>query len=374
MKKIAVVGAGFSGATIAQELARAGHSVDVFESRPHVAGNCYTYRDPDTDVMVHKYGPHIFHTDNERVWEYVKRFGEMVPYNHRVKAVATDGRVYSLPINLHTINQFFGTSFSPDTAKIAIGSLCEDIPNPKTFEEQALAFVGKELYEAFLRDYTIKQWGRRPSALPASVLKRLPLRFDYNDSYFSHPYQAIPREGYTEIVKAMLDHRRIALHLRSPFGMHQKNIAARGHWDHVFYSGPLDAWYNYKFGRLAYRTLDFQTVIRRGDYLGCPVMNYTGANVRFTRMTDFKYFTPWEKHDKSFVYVEYSHEAGVEDDLYYPIRLAEDTAMLAEYTACAAAEKHVTFIGRLGTYSYLDMDVTIAQALTAADIFLDRTQ
>ena len=368
MAHIAVIGAGFSGAVVARELAAHGHTVEVFESRDHVAGNCHTKRDPATGVMYHVYGPHIFHTGNERVWKHVNFFGEMVPYNHRVKAVVGK-TVYSLPINLHTINQFFGHSMTPKTAEIFINSQCRSIAEPRTFEDQALAFIGPELYEAFMRGYTRKQWGRDPITLPAIILARLPLRFDYNDSYFAHPYQAIPRHGYTEIVSAMLDHKYIKVHLSAPI---TSADAEKLKHDHIFYSGPLDAWFNHAYGRLAYRTLDFETKILDGDALGCPVMNYCDEDVPYTRETDFKHFTAWEKHDKSFVYREFSREAEPGDNLYYPVRLADDKTILSQYVVRANAERRTTFIGRLGTYRYLDMDVTIGEALAVADKFLGR--
>jgi len=201
---ICIVGAGFSGAVIARILAEAGHIISVFDKRNHVAGNCHTERDANTNIMVHKYGPHIFHTDNKKVWDFINQFGRFMPYVNRVKSTVS-GKVYSLPINLHTINQFFSTCMSPAEAKDFILSLGDrDIDDPQTFEDQALKFVGKDLYEAFFKGYTLKQWGIEPSKLPASILKRLPVRFDYNDNYFNHKYQGMPKNGYTEIVQNIL--------------------------------------------------------------------------------------------------------------------------------------------------------------------------
>ena len=201
MQRVGVVGAGFSGAVIARELAQNGYEVDVFDSRSHIAGNCHTERDNESGIMLHRYGPHIFHTDNETVWRYIQQFGTFMPFTNRVKTT-TQGRVYSLPINLHTINQFFGKTFSPTEARIFLEEQADsNIHNPRTFEEQALSLLGADLYEAFLRGYTLKQWGCSPTELPASILKRLPVRFNYDDNYFSHKYQGIPREGYTGIVE-----------------------------------------------------------------------------------------------------------------------------------------------------------------------------
>lgn len=365
--KIAVIGAGFSGAVIARELAEAGHRVDVFESRPHIGGNCHTRRHFSTGVMEHVYGPHIFHTGNERVWDYIRKFGEMVPYNHKVKAIV-HGQVFSLPINLHTINQFFGKNLSPEGAKEFIERLGDkSIGEPKSFEDQALKFVGRDLYEAFFKGYTEKQWGRDPKIIPASVLSRLPVRFDYNDSYFAHPHQALPRHGYTDIIAAMLDHEAIKVVLNA-------RITAEYtiRYEHTFYSGPLDAYFDHEFGRLAYRTMKFDTKIVAGDGQGTPVMNYCDADIKFTRINEYKHFAPWETHTRSLLTWETSHECGEQDEPYYPIRLVEDKAQLAQYEAVAKTLKSTTFVGRLGTYRYLDMDVAIGEALTTVDKFLGR--
>ena len=366
MQKICIVGAGFSGAVIARQLAEQGYPVDVFDSRPHVAGNCHTERDAETGVMAHVYGPHIFHTDNERVWQFVNRFATFEPYINRVKAV-TGGRVFSLPINLLTINQFFARNFNPRQAAEFIASLGErGIDEPKTFEEQALCFVGRELYEAFFKAYTIKQWGVHPSELPASILKRLPVRFNYDDNYFAHRFQGIPREGYTTLVARLLDHPLISVHLGQTF--RRADAAA---FAHVFYSGPIDGWYDYTGGRLGYRTLDFDPIRVEGDFQGCAVMNYCDDRVPFTRISEHKHFAPWEQHSGSLCFREYSRQCGPGDIPYYPIRLVAEKAQLARYVAMARNERKVTFVGRLGTYRYLDMDVTVREALETADRFLE---
>ncbi len=361
-----IVGAGFSGAVIGRELAEAGHDVTIVDSRDHVAGNCHTERDDETGVMVHRYGPHIFHTDIERVWEYVTRYGEMMPYRHSVRTTV-DGRVYSLPINLHTINQVYGTAMSPDEARAFVAEEAErDIEDPQTFEDQALKFVGRRLYELFFRGYTRKQWGVEPDQLPASILKRLPLRFNYDDTYFSHPHIAIPREGYTAIVERVLDHPRITVHLGTTF-----DPADRDDYDHVVWSGPLDGWFDFAEGRLGYRTLDFVPERHEGDHQGIQVMNYGEEEVPFTRITEHKHFSPWEEHDRTIIFREYSRAADEDDIPYYPIRLVDDKKLLDTYLRRARAEQDVTFVGRLGTYRYLDMDRTIDEALTAAEGMLD---
>jgi UDP-galactopyranose mutase len=358
---VAVVGAGFSGAVVARELAEAGHNIEVFESRDHVAGNCHTRRH-ESGVMVHVYGPHIFHTQHERVWNYVRRFATFKPYRHRVRAMVGE-KAFQMPMNLGLINSFFGTSFTPAEAEAFVATKADaTITNPTTFEDQALRLVGRELYEAFFAGYTRKQWGVDPKELPASILARLPLRFTDDDSYFSHPYQGIPEHGYTAIVEAILDHPNISVSLSTRISR-----AELRSYDHVFWSGPIDAYFDHQHGRLGYRTLDFMPEVVDGDYQGCPVVNYCDAEVPYTRITEHKHFAPWESHDRSVIYREYSRLCGDDDVPYYPIRLVKEKAQLVDYVQLARAERGVTFLGRLGTYRYLDMDVTINEALTVAD-------
>lgn len=365
-KNIAIVGAGFSGAVIANQLAQAGYNVEIFEARDHIAGNCHSERDEETGVMVHVYGPHIFHTDNERAWEFINRYGTFKPYVNRVKAI-TNNRVFTLPINLLTINQFFGKTFRPAEAQAFIQSLGDkSIENPTTFEEQALRFVGRELYEAFFKTYTMKQWGLHPSELPASILKRLPVRFNYDDNYFNHKYQGMPADGYTAIVENILKVPGISVHLSTPF-----DPAAKTDYDHVFYSGPIDAWFKHVEGRLPYRTLDFEVFRDTGDYQGNAVINYCDDSKSYTRITEHKHFSPWEQHERTVCYMEYSRQCEEADTPYYPIRQAREKAQLEKYVNLARTETNVTFVGRLGTYRYLDMDVTIHEALLTADKFLE---
>ena len=358
---VAVVGAGFSGAVVARELAEAGHSIEVFESRDHVAGNCHTRRH-ESGVMVHVYGPHIFHTQHERVWNYVRRFATFKPYRHRVRAMVGE-KASQMPMNLGLINSFFGTTFTPAEAEAFVATKADaTITNPTSFEDQALRLVGRELYEAFFAGYTRKQWGVDPKELPASILARLPLRFTDDDSYFSHPYQGIPEHGYTAIVEAILDHPNISVSLSTRISR-----AELRSYDHVFWSGPIDAYFDHQYGRLGYRTLDFTPEVVDGDYQGCPVVNYCDAEVPYTRITEHKHFAPWESHDTSVIYREYSRLCGDDDVPYYPIRLVKEKAQLVDYVQLARDERGVTFLGRLGTYRYLDMDVTINEALTVAD-------
>lgn len=368
MAHVIIVGAGLSGAVIARQLAEAGHSADVIEARDHVAGNCHTQRDPDTGVMIHVYGPHIFHTANDTVWNYVQRFAEFVPYRHRVLTTTNRNgadEVFAMPIHLSTINQFFGTSMTPAEAEAFIAEKADKtITNPANFEEQALAFIGRELYETFFKGYTEKQWGCDPRRLPAAILSRLPLRFTDDDSYFNHPHQGLPRHGYTAMVEAMLDHPAITVSLSTRYD------AATHAGDHVFYSGPLDGYFDHALGRLGYRTLKFETFTAAGDFQDIPVMNYADPEVPFTRITEHKKFAPWETHEQTVCYREFSALCGPDDTPYYPIRLVEEKALLAEYVALAEQTSGVSFIGRLATYRYLDMDVCIAEALDLAERFL----
>ena len=369
LQNLLMVGAGLSGAVIGRKLAEAGHTVTIVDTRDHIAGNCHTERDADSGVMVHNYGPHIFHTDDEQVWDYVNTFQRFMPYKNRVKTTSR-GQVFSLPVNLHTINQFFDKTMRPDEAHAFITQEQADtsIEDPQTFEEQAMRFVGKDLYEAFFKGYTMKQWGCHPSELPASILKRLPVRFNYDDNYFFHKFQGMPENGYTEMVAGILDHENITVHLSTSFDRSQVDD-----YDHVFYSGQLDGYYGYDLGRLGYRTLDFERFTYDGDYQGCAVMNYGEVEVPYTRITEHKHFSPWETHAGSVCYKEFSRECGEQDIPYYPIRLMDEKDMLQDYVTRATAETKVTFVGRLGTYRYLDMDVTIREALDTADVFLNAT-
>ena len=364
---ILIVGAGLSGAVIGRELARQGYRIEIVDSRAHIGGNCHTERDAATGVMVHVYGPHIFHTDDQEVWDYVNGFTPFMPYKNRVKTTS-GGQVYSLPVNLHTINQFFGKTLRPDEARTFLETEADtSIADPQTFEEQALRFVGKGLYEAFFKGYTQKQWGCSPTALPASILKRLPVRFNYEDNYFFHKYQGMPENGYTEMITGILDHPNITVKLETDF----RREAADG-YSHIFYSGPLDGYFDYELGRLGYRTLDFERFTYDGDYQGCAVMNYGDVSVPYTRITEHKHFSPWEEHQGSVCYREFSRACEPGDIPYYPIRLVEEKAQLADYVARAESETGVTFVGRLGTYRYLDMDVTIREALDTARLYLAR--
>jgi UDP-galactopyranose mutase len=379
--KILVIGAGFSGAVVARQLAESlSCQVEVWDEREHIGGNCHTERDPETGVMVHRYGPHIFNTDNERVWNYVRRFGDFRPFTNRVKAVTSRG-VFTLPINLLTINQFFGKTLSPSEAEKFVRSLGDKtITEPDNFEEQALKMLGRDLYEAFFEGYTIKQWGCHPRELPASILKRLPVRFNYDDNYYSKRFQGIPAEGYTEVIRRILDQPNIRVQLRKSFRALEPSIMREEKPTLLIYTGPIDAFFDYREGRLGYRTVTFERIQTGAhDYQGNAVVNYTDRSVPWTRIHEHKHFAPWEAHERTVAFREFSKETEAADVPYYPKRLAPDMSILQRYRDLAVASPvhasvgvPVSFLGRLATYRYMDMETVIGEALEFSDVALER--
>ena len=367
-KKYLVIGAGFSGAVLANQLiSKSDCQVDIWDEREHIGGNCHTRRDEDTGIMVHQYGPHIFNTDKKEIWDFVNSFVEFRPYVHRVKAMSK-GKVYSLPINLNTINQVFGTSFTPNEARDFLEKIGDkSIDEPRNFEEQALRLIGKELYEAFFYGYTKKQWGCEPSELPASILKRIPVRFNYDDNYHNNIYTGIPVEGYTRLIEKLVDNSGIYITLKKKFEYSMDTSC----YDHVFYTGPIDAWFDFKYGRLGYRTVSFETLYADGDFQGTSQMNFCDENVPYTRITEHKHFANWEKHDKTIYFKEFSKETTPSDIPYYPIRLQNDKSLLLKYRKEAGDLLNTSFLGRLATYRYMDMHEVIGEALEYSRIFLE---
>jgi UDP-galactopyranose mutase len=366
--KFLIVGAGFSGAVLANQLAaQLDCAIDVWDERSHVAGNCHTKRDTETNVMIHEYGPHIFNTDKKEIWDFVNSFVEFRPFINRVKA-NYKGNIYSLPVNLHTINQFFNKTFGPEEAKAFIESVGDKtITDPQSFEEQALKFLGKDLYHAFFYGYTKKQWGCEPSELPASILKRLPVRFNYNDNYYNNIYQGIPVNGYTELVEKLLDSPKINITLNKKFNYSSELNEV---YDHIFYTGPIDAFFDYKFGRLGYRTVTFEKHTADGDHQGNAVINYCDETVPHTRVHKHKHFAPWEEHEKTVYFKEFSKETTEEDIPYYPKRLEKDKNMLKAYREEAMHSANLSFLGRLATYRYMDMHHVIGEALNFSKLFI----
>ncbi|HBE23010.1 MAG TPA: UDP-galactopyranose mutase [Verrucomicrobiales bacterium] len=378
-KNILIVGAGFSGATAARCLVeKFPHiRVTVLDKRSHTAGNCHTSRDPVTGVMLHVYGPHVFHTDRQDVWNFVNRFAVFRPFILRTKTT-TRGEAFGLPINLHTINQFFRKNFTPQEARDFIATKADkSIIEAQNFEEQALKFIGPELYYAFFRGYTMKQWGCDPKMLPASILKRLPLRFDYNDNYFNDPYQGIPEQGYTAMVENLLDDSRICVKLNTEY---VRDMSAA--YDMTIYTGEIDRFFAYDEGRLRYRTVFWKTEkaiasqtecktstittspdLKVYDLQGTAVMNFPDPDVPFTRKIEHKHFAPWETHAGSVLYTEFSKETEADDTPYYPKRLSSDLLLLTKYQKRASELPNIHFLGRLATYRYMDMHQVIGEAL-----------
>lgn len=356
-----MIGAGLSGATAARVLAESGLSVTVAEQESHPGGHCHTYRDAETGIMLHAHGPHILHSDNAEVWAFLERFAKLRPYTHTVRAV-TGGRTYPLPITLPTMRQFFGRGFTPEEAEAHLAAVGRRYPQPPAnFEEQGRSRLGDALYEAFFEGYTRKQWGIAPSRLPASILRRIPLRFSEDPSYYRHRRVAIPEDGYTAMVAAMLDHPRIS----ARYGVTgDRELASR--FLHTIYTGPIDGWFGYAFGRLSYRTLDFEVLRASGTFQDVAQVNYCDLSVPWTRIIEHKHFTPWERHAATVYVLERSRDHQAGDIPYYPLRLAGDEPLIARYFAEARISSGVTFVGRLATYRYIDMDIAVAEALSAA--------
>jgi len=366
---IGFAGAGFSCAVVARELVPRGpFKAVIYDERTHVAGNCHTSRDSETGIMVHHYGPHIFHTSNEHVWNYVQRWGRFENFSHQVKASTAKG-IFHLPINLRTLNEFFGKKMSPSEAEKFVQSLGDrSIGEPKNFEEQALKMLGRELYDNFFYGYTKKQWGVEPRQLSASILKRLPIRFTEDLSYFNDPFQGIPRAGYTAIVENILDHPKIEVRLG-------ERLTREGvkNFEHVFYSGPLDGYFSYQLGKLNYRTVTFEEHRADGDFQNHSVVNYCEERIPYTRIAEHKHFAPWEKFDRTVYFKEFSKQTEDGDTPFYPMRLDPDKKLLQDYIKLAEQETAVTFLGRLGTYRYLDMHVVIEEALKLAEVCLNES-
>jgi UDP-galactopyranose mutase len=377
---LAVVGSGFFGLTIAERCANdLGLRVLILERRDHIGGNAYSEAEPQTGIEIHRYGAHLFHTSNARVWEYVNRFTTFTGYQHRVFSVYK-GRVYPLPINLATICEYFGSVMSPDEAKALVAGQSAEVPpgQAANLEEQAISLIGRPLYEAFIRGYTYKQWQTDPTDLPAEIITRLPVRYTFNNRYFSDTFEGLPTDGYTAWLERMADHKNIEVRLGTDFAELRSSLLGNVP---VVYTGPLDAYFGYAAGDLGWRTLDFDVeVLPTGDFQGTPVMNYADEDVPFTRIHEFRHFHPerdWYPKDKTVIMREYSRLAGRGDEPYYPINTGADRARLLNYREMAEREPGVFFGGRLGTYKYLDMHMAIGSALSMYDnhirpLFADR--
>ncbi|MFE3191678.1 UDP-galactopyranose mutase [Nocardia sp. NPDC059240] len=372
-----VVGSGFFGLTIAERTAKLlGKRVLVVDRRYHLGGNAYSEADPETGIEIHKYGAHLFHTSNKRVWDYVNEFTEFTNYQHRVFGLHK-GQAYPLPMGLAMISQFFGRYYTPDEARALIAEQSAEIDSAEVtnLEEKGISLIGRPLYEAFIRDYTAKQWQTDPKELPAGIITRLPVRYTFDSRYFNDTYEGLPKDGYTAWLTKMAESPNIEVRLDTDWFDVRDEIRAANPDAPVVYTGPLDQYFDYADGELGWRTIDFETeVLETGDFQGIPVMNYNDADVPFTRIIEPRHFHPERSGsyptDKTVIMREFSRFAQTGDEPYYPINTPEDRAKVLAYRERAKAETasaKVLFGGRLGTYQYLDMHMAIGAALSMFD-------
>jgi UDP-galactopyranose mutase len=366
---LVVVGSGLFGLTIAERCANElGLKVLVLERRHHIGGNAYSEPEPETGIEVHVYGAHLFHTSNKRVWDYVNRFTSFTSYQHRVFA-KYQGQVYSFPMNLGLINQFFGRSHTPDEAKELIAEQASEIETSEAgnLEEKAISLIGRPLYEAFVKGYTAKQWQTDPKELSPDIITRLPVRYTFNNRYFNDDYEGLPVDGYTAWLTKMADHPDIEVRLDTDFFDVRDEYVGKVP---IVYTGPVDEYFGNSEGRLSWRTVDLEAEVKHvDDFQGTSVMNYNDQDVPFTRIHEFKHFHPERTYlpGKTVIVHEYSRFAEEGDEPYYPINTAADREKLLTYRELAKAEPMVLFGGRLGTYKYLDMHMAIGSALSMFD-------
>ena len=367
-----IVGSGFYGLTIAERAAtQLGKRVLVLDRRSHIGGNAYSEPEPTTGIEIHKYGAHLFHTSNKKVWDYVNKFTDFTGYQHRVFAMY-QGQAYQFPMGLGLVSQFFGRYFTPDEARALIAEQSSEIETDKAanLEEKAISLIGRPLYEAFVKHYTAKQWQTDPTELPAANIARLPVRYTFDNRYFNDTYEGLPVDGYTAWLENMAADDNIEVRLNTDWFDVRDELRAQSPDAPVVYTGPLDRYFDFVDGELGWRTLDFETeVLETGDFQGTPVMNYNDADVPYTRIHEFRHFHPEREYpaDKTVIMREFSRFAESGDEPYYPINTPEDREKLNAYRARAkreTASNKVLFGGRLGTYQYLDMHMAIASALT----------
>ena len=371
---LVVVGSGLFGLTIAEQAAtELGLKVALLDRRSHIGGNAYSENEEQTGIEVHRYGAHLFHTSNERVWEYVNRFTDFTNYVHRVYT-RHDGVVYPMPINLGTINQFFNAAYSPAEAKALIAEQAGELAgtDPQNLNDKGISLIGRPLYEAFIKHYTAKQWQTPPEELPASIISRLPVRYTYDNRYFNDKYEGLPVGGYTAWLERMAAHPNIEVRLNTDFfsGDHEYSREKVLGQVPVVYTGPVDRYFDYTEGDLSWRTIDLEEeVLPIEDFQGCSVMNYPDADVPFTRIHEFRHFHPERDYTKDATVImrEYSRFANKGDEPYYPVNTSVDREKLLKYRDLAKGEKDVLFGGRLGTYKDLDMHMAIGSALSMFD-------
>jgi len=350
-----IVGAGFAGSVLAERLAAGSDKkVLICDRRSHIGGNAYDHYN-DAGILVHKYGPHIFHTNSREVFEYLSRFTEWRPYQHRVRA-SVDGQIVPIPINLDTINTLYGLNLTSFEVEEFFNKVAEPVEHIRTSEDVVVNRVGRELYEKFFKNYTRKQWGLDPSELDATVTSRVPTRTNRDDRYFTDTYQAMPLNGFTRMFENMLDHPNIKIMLNCDYREIEKDIP----FAEMIYTGPVDSYFDYCYGKLPYRSLEFKHETHDIQvYQSAPVVNYPNEHL-YTRVTEFKYLTGQE-HPKTSIVYEFPKSQG---DAYYPVPRKENTELYARYKALADRTSNVHFVGRLATYKYYNMDQIVAQALT----------
>jgi UDP-galactopyranose mutase len=370
--KYVLAGSGFLGAVIAERIANVLNSpVLVLEKRSHIGGNCYSETDPETGIEFHKYGTHIFHTSNEKVWKYINQFASFNQYRHQV-LTTHEGKVYQMPINLETINSFFSISLKPFEVEEFLKKQIEkeNAGVVNNFEEKTISLIGRSLYEAFIKGYTLKQWNINPADLPESLIRRLPFRKNYDENYYFSKYQGIPSNGYTAIFKKMLTHPLIDLRLNTDFFEIKEQLNKDAI---VIYSGPIDRYFNYSLGKLNWRTLLFEKSVQNvEDFQGTSVMNFADASVPYTRMHEPRHLHPERTYtkEKTLVFTEYS-KTDNGNNPFYPVPDAANTKLANSYRVLAQEEKNLIVAGRLGDYKYYDMHETINRAL---EIFNDQIQ
>lgn len=366
--KTVIVGSGFFGSVLAERITNVLNlPITIIEKRDHIGGNCYSEIESETGIEYHKYGTHIFHTNNQEVWEYINRFTDFNTYRHQVLTTFKD-KVYQMPINLETINSFYNVNLRPFEVNQFLQSEIdkEEKLDLNSFEGLAISKIGRQLYEAFIKGYTLKQWKTDPKELPASYFSRLPFRTDYNESYYKSKYQGIPEEGYTAIFEKLLSSPLIDLKLNTDFFDLKDSITKN---DLVIYSGPIDRYFDYCYGKLEWRTLEFEhSTISHDDFQGTSVMNYADVEVPYTRIHEPKHLHPERNYqkEKTLIIKEFSKKDDGTNP-YYPINNEKNKNLLKEYKELAGKEKNLIVAGRLGDYKYYDMHQTIARALEVFD-------
>lgn len=380
---VLIVGAGLFGLTMAERLASLDKKVLIIDKRDHIGGNCYSEFDSETGIECHKYGAHLFHTSDEQVWQYVNRFMTFTDYIHKVY-ITHQGEVYPMPINLGTINQFFHAAYTPAEAQSVIAEQASSAPKePRNLAEQGISLIGKPLFDAFIKNYTAKQWQTPAEELSPEIIKRLPVRYNYNNNYFKDTHEGLPTDGYEAWFQKMLDAcgDNVELRLNTNYFDDPEIQPLRQDPSLLtIYTGPIDQFFDYQHGELKWRSLDLQKeVLDVDDFQGCPVMNYADLDPAYTRIHEFKHFHPErtsqcyaEGSGKTVIVREYSKTWTRGDEPYYPVNTAEDRATLAKYQSLAQQESNIIFGGRLGEYAYYDMDKTIAAALHKFAAIKDR--